>query len=491
MTDLRTRFAPSPTGYLHIGGARTALYNWLWARQHGGTFVLRVEDTDTERNSEESVRAIFEAMQWLGLDWDEGPRQDGTVVGDHGPYFQTQRQAIYWEYTEKLIASGHAYRCYSDKDELAAARAKHKEDTGKETGFRFASPWRDRNAPHEDGKAYVVRFKASAEGSTAWEDKIKGRIEVQHSTLQDFVLMRSNGVPLYNLACAVDDLTMKITLVARGDDHMINTAPQILLHEALGNRAPEFAHLPLILAPGGGKLSKRHAAVSVSEYRDMGYLPDGVLNYLVRLGWSHGDQEIFSRDELVKLFDWDAVGRTGAKYDGKKLDYVQAEHLRALSDAALAEQVAPFLAKNGLNVSADDRVLVEAIPYLKPRATTLVELADGLDYFFRDELVFEDKGRRKFLVPDKAATLRALAKVVDNTETFAIEPLENAVKTWLETEGLTMKDFAQSARVALTGRTKSPGLYEVMALLGRERTAARLEQGAKLSEAAVPTGTES
>lgn len=487
MSDLRTRFAPSPTGFLHIGGARTALYNWLWARQNGGTFVLRVEDTDTERSTEESVRAIFEAMQWLGLDWDEGPQEDGSVVGELGPYFQTQRQDVYWDFTEKLIASGHAYRCYSDKEELAAARAQHKEETGKETGFRFVSPWRDRNAPHEEGKPYVVRFKASSEGATAWDDKIKGRIEVQHNTLQDFVLMRSNGIPLYNLACAVDDLTMRITLVARGDDHMINTAPQILLHQALGNQPPEFAHLPLILAPSGGKLSKRHAAVSVSEYREMGYLPDAVLNYLVRLGWSHGDQEIFSRDELVKLFGWDAVGRTGAKYDGKKFEYVQAEHLRGLSDAELAKQVAPFLERNGLNVAADDAVLTAAIPYLKPRATTLVELAEGLDYFFREDFEFEEKGKRKFLVPDRADILRKLATLVSDIEPFEVDSLELRVKAWLDADGLKMKDVAQAARVALTGRTKSPGLFEVMALLGRERTMLRLEQAASLCELATET----
>ncbi len=483
MTELRTRFAPSPTGYLHIGGARTALYNWLWTRQNGGTFVLRVEDTDTERNSEESVRAIFEALEWLGLDWDEGPQADGSVTGAYGPYFQAERQDIYWEYAERLIASGHAYRCYADKDELAAARAKHKAETGKETGFRFASPWRDRNAPHEDGKQYVVRFKASAEGATTWDDKIKGRIEVQHNTLQDFVLIRSNRVPLYNFACAVDDLTMQISLVARGDDHMINTAPQILLHRAFGNQPPEFAHLPLILAPSGGKLSKRHAAVSVSEYRDMGYLPDGVLNYLVRLGWSHGDQEIFSRQELVELFGWDAVGRTGAKYDAKKFEYVQAEHLRALPDDELAVQAVPFLARRGLEVKADDPTLLGAIPYLKPRATTLVDLADGLDYFFRDELVFEEKGKRKFLVPERAELLSKLGGVVSEVQPFEVERLENTVKGWLEAESLKMKDVAQAARVALTGRTKSPGLFEVMALLGRERTLSRLERGASIAAA--------
>ena len=482
MTDLRTRFAPSPTGYLHIGGARTALYNWLWARQNGGTFILRVEDTDTERSTAESVRAIFDAMQWLGLGWDEGPQPDGSVTGKHGPYFQTQRQDIYWQYAEKLIESGYAYRCYSDKDELAAARAAHKEKTGKETGFRFQSPWRDRGAPHEDGKKYVVRFKASDEGETAWDDKIKGRIEVKHNTLQDFVLIRSNRIPLYNFACTVDDLTMQISLVARGDDHMINTAPQILLHQAFGNTPPEFAHLPLILAPGGGKLSKRHAAVSVGEYQDMGYLPDGVLNYLVRLGWSHGDQEIFSREELIELFGWSAVGKTGSKYDVKKFEYVQEEHLRALSDKALAGLVLPFLAKNGLSVEPGDAVLLAAIPYLKPRATTLVDLADGLDYFFRNELVFEEKGKRKFLVPERAGLLRQLRAVVSDASAFKIEPLETKVKAWLEAEGLKMKDVAQAARVALTGRTKSPGLFEVMALLGRERTLSRLEQGAMLAE---------
>ncbi|MCA9583195.1 MAG: glutamate--tRNA ligase, partial [Myxococcales bacterium] len=307
-------------------------------------------------------------------------------------------------------------------------------------------------------------------------------------TLQDFVLLRHGGMPLYNMACVVDDLSMGITLVARGDDHMINTAPQILIYQALRAPVPDFAHLPLILAPNGQKLSKRFAAVSVTEYRDAGYLPDGVLNYLARLGWSHGDQEIFSREELIELFSWASVGRTGARYDLKKFEYVQAEHLRALGEDTLAELVVPFLAELDLVVEATDRRLRAALPYLKPRATTLKDLAEGLAYFFQETLTYDEKGRRKFLTPDRAENLRALAEVVDGDGPFTTESLENAVKAWLEGAGLSMKDVAQAARIALTGRTQSPGLFEVMVVLGKEVSLARLAEGARMAEGTAPDG---
>ena len=486
MTETRVRFAPSPTGYLHIGGVRTALYSWLWARRMGGKFILRIEDTDRERSTQESVQVVLDSMRWLGLDWDEGP----GVGGESGPYFQSERLDLYGEYAEKLIASGHAYRCYATKEELAAARAAHAA-TGVKDGFVFDSPWREGgDAPGDPEARHVIRFKSPREGSTAWDDQVKGTIEVQHSTLQDFVLMRPDGMPLYNFGCVIDDLTMGITLVARGDDHMINTTPQILIYQALGAAVPDFAHVPMVLAPNGQKLSKRHAAVGVLEYRDMGYLPDGVLNYLVRLGWSHGDQEIFSREELVEKFGWDHVGSTAGKYDAKKFSHVQAEHLRMLGDAELARGVAPFLAERGLDVAEDDATLLAALPYLKPRATTLAELADGLDYFFRDAPEFDAKARRKFLKPEAAQYLNKLADLIEAAEPFSQENLEAVVERWMEAEELKMKVVAQPARVAMTGRTRSPGLYEVMELLGREETVKRLRSGAALSQEPAPSATE-
>ncbi len=479
MAEVRVRFAPSPTGYLHIGGVRTALYSWLWARQHDGTFILRIEDTDRERSTEESIQIVLESMQWLGLDWDEGPQ----VGGGHGPYVQSERLGIYAGYAERLIESGHAYRCYATKEEIAAAREAHRQ-SGTKDGFRFESPWRDRtDAPQGPNARFVIRFRAPHEGTTSWVDEVKGKIDILNSTLQDFILLRPDGMPLYNFGCVVDDLTMNVTLVARGDDHMINTAPQILLYQALGAPIPTFAHMPMVLAPNGEKLSKRHAAVGVLEYRDMGYLPDAVLNYLARLGWSYGDQEIFTRQELVEKFSWDHVGSTAGRYDAKKFLHVQAEHLRMLSDEEIARWTVPFLRKIGIEVAPDDRVLLKTIPYVKPRASTFVEVAEAVDYFFRD-VEFEDKGKRKFLVPNNAENLLRLAEVVSAVEPFTKEPLDAAVKAWLEDNDLPMKVVAQPARVAMTGRTRSPGLFEVMEVLGKERTLARLQTGARIAAAA-------
>ncbi|KPK15256.1 MAG: hypothetical protein AMJ62_09840 [Myxococcales bacterium SG8_38] len=482
MPEVRVRFAPSPTGYLHIGGVRTALYSWLWARQHEGTFILRIEDTDRERSTAESIQIVLESMRWLGLDWDEGPE----VGGDHGPYVQSERLDIYAAYAEKLIQLGHAYRCYATKEEIAEAREAHQR-TGTKEGFRFQSPWRDRTEPPADAATpYVIRFRAPQEGTTSWNDEVKGRIDILNSTLQDFILLRPDGMPLYNFGCVIDDLTMQVTLVARGDDHMINTAPQILLYRALDAPVPTFAHMPMVLAPNGEKLSKRHAAVGVLEYRDMGYLPDAVLNYLARLGWSHGDQEIFTRQELIEKFSWDRVGSTAGRYDAKKFLHVQAEHLRMLSDADVAGRTVPFLAKRGIDVRAEDPVLLKAIPYVKPRAATLVDVAEAVDYFFRD-VEPEEKARRKFLVPGNADNLVRLADLIEKIEPFDKKLLEERVKSWLEDNDLAMKSVAQPARVAMTGRTQSPGLFEVMEVLGKEKTVQRLRAGARL--AAYPEQT--
>lgn len=468
MTETRVRFAPSPTGYLHIGGARTALYNWLWARQRGGKFILRIEDTDRERSTEASVKAIFDSLSWLGMDWDEGP----GVGGPHGPYFQTERLAIYQDYVKKLIAARAAYRCYCTKEILDKARAEHKQRSGSEQGFRYPGTCRD--VPDDPSRPHVVRLRAPETGETSWNDLIKGTITIQNSTLQDAVLMRGDGIPLYNLGAAVDDITMNITLVARGDDHVINTPQQIILYNALGVPLPQFAHLSMILAPSGEKLSKRHAAVSVTDYRDQGYLPDGVINYLARLGWSHGDQELFTRAELISLFDWEHVGQTGARFDVKKFQYVQAHHLRQLTAPQLAAAVAPFLEKRQLHVAPNDPTLIAAAPLIAPRATTFVDAAEALDYFFRDAPEFDAKAKAKFLTADKLQLVHKLADVVEAAPRWVAAELEAAAKAWLESAAIELKDVAQPARVALTGRTASPGLFEVLEVLGRERSLKRL-----------------
>ncbi|MCS6797415.1 MAG: glutamate--tRNA ligase [Myxococcota bacterium] len=467
MSEVRVRFAPSPTGYLHIGGVRTALFNWLWARRHGGSFILRIEDTDVDRNLRESTSVILESMRWLGLDWDEGPE----VGGPHGPYFQSERLELYRAYAERLVATGHAFRCYATREEVEAARAAHEARGGRD--FRFVSPWRDgrRPPPHSDAP-YAIRLRAPRTGSTGFVDLVKGRIDVPNEQQQDFVLLRQNGLPLYNFACVVDDVEMGITLVARGDDHVVNTPPQLLLYEALGRTPPRFAHLPMILGQDGKKLSKRDGAVSTTEYRDAGYLPDALLNYLARLGWSHGDQEVFRRDELVALFDWSRVGATAARWDPKKLAYIQAEHLRALSDARIAELAMPFLERAGLR--PDRRTLEAAVATVRTRAVTLVDVADMVDFYFREPPRIDEQAAARFLVESTRAAREELAALLETVEPFDAATLEARVHQWLQQTGRSLKQVAQPARVALTGRTASPGLFEVMAVLGKERTVARL-----------------
>lgn len=471
MTEVRVRFAPSPTGYLHIGGARTALFNWLWARKHGGKFVLRVEDTDRARSTPESVQAIFDAMRWLGLDWDEGPH----VGGPNGPYFQTERLALYREYADRLVDSGHAYRCYATKEELAAARAEHEARTGKK-GFKYPGWWRDKGpSDWPEGRDYVYRIKVPEGGTTGWDDLVKGRIDIAHTELQDEVLMRRDGVPLYNFGCVVDDLTMGITLVARGDDHMINTPVQLLIYQALDAKVPELAHLPMILDERGKKMSKREGAGSVEAYRERGFVPDGVLNYLARLGWSHGDQELFSRDELIAAFDWKNVGREGARYDEKKFLHVQAHHLRAMPGEALAEGALPFVAQRGLDIDASDPRLLPAVESVRQRAQTLDEVASMIDYYFREPPEVDEKAAKKFLVAPVKPNLESFRAMIAATDPFDAPTLEANTNAWMEANELTFKQYAQAVRVALSGRTATPGLFEVMVVLGKERTLARLD----------------
>lgn len=476
--SVRVRFAPSPTGYLHIGGVRTALYTWLWARKNQGTMILRIEDTDQARNTQEAVDIVLESMRWLGLDWDEGPE----VGGPHAPYFQGKRLDLYREHAEKLIASGHAFRCYADKDEIAAMRAEYEAKTGKK-GFRFRSPWRDRT-DGDPSQPHSVRFKAPAEGKTGWDDLVYGRVDYPNAEQQDFVLLRPNGLPLYNFACFVDDMTMGVTLVTRGEDHLINTPQQLLLFDAAGAKRPDYAHLPLINGPDGKKLSKRQASVAALEYRDAGYLPDGLLNYLARLGWSHGDDEIFTREDLIAKFDWKSVGKKASTWDDKKLQHVQGTHLRMLSNEKLAALVSPRLKQRGLDVAPDDARLLAAIEPVKLRATTLDDLADDLDYFFRpdDELTYEEKGSKKFLKPDYAGNLEKLAEIVAKAEPFDEATLEASVNAWMEAESLKMKVVAQPARMALSGRTRSPGLYETIVLIGQESAVKRLRKGATMAK---------
>jgi glutamyl-tRNA synthetase len=471
----RVRFAPSPTGYLHIGGVRTALFNWLWARKTGGAFVLRIEDTDQERSTAESVRVIFDSLRWLGLTWDEGPE----VGGPHGPYTQMERLAAYRDVAERLIGERKAYRCFCTKEELEAQRVALKARDPKAT-FKYPGTCRDRK--NEPALPFVVRFRSPETGVLRYVDKVFGEVATPNSAQQDFVLLRSDGVPLYNFGAVVDDAQMAITLVARGRDHMVNTPPQILLYEALGANVPEFAHLPMMLAPSGEKLSKRHGAVSVGEYREQGFSPQAVLNYLARFGWSHGDQEVFSLEELVAAFDWEHCNRSDGKFDAKKFLAINHEHLkspRLTGDDAYTERVSPFLAARGLR--AEPARVKSVVPLVRERATTFADAADRLDFVFREPPRFDEAAVSKFFVPASASTLRDLADVVARVEPWTVAALEGAVQAWLAERGLAIKDVAQPARVALTGRTASPGLFEVIETLGRSNAVGRLRAGAEAS----------
>jgi len=471
----RLRFAPSPSGYLHIGGARTALFNWLWARSQGGVFVLRVEDTDQERSSLDSVSAILDAFRWLGIDWDEGPE----VGGPYAPYFQSERKAIYREHTELLIKNGHAYRCFCTKEELDRAREELKARNPK---AQFVYPGTCRYRKDQPDLPHVVRFMSPREGSTDFVDKVFGPITTPNRAQQDFVLVRTDGYPLYNLAATIDDHLMDISLVVRGRDHIGNTPQQVLLYRALGWEPPEFAHLPMMMSPKGEKLSKRHTSVSVQEYRDRGYPPAGVLNYIVRFGWSSGDQEIFGLDELVKLFSWDHVNKSDGKFDEKKFADVAFEHLKRpelTPLAAYAKNVQPFLAERGLG-SFDEGTLTAAIPGIRERARTYKDAASDLDFYFREPPELDPKAREKLLGPEAAARLVEIATTFEGVPTWDAECLESAARKWCEARGLAIKDVAQPARVALTGRSASPPLFDVMVVLGKARSLARLRQAPSL-----------
>jgi len=474
----RVRFAPSPTGYLHIGGVRTALFNWLWARKNKGTFVLRIEDTDQERSTDESRQIIVDALKWLGMDWDEGP----DVGGPYGPYEQMKRLSIYKEYSEKLIASGKAFRCYCTKEDLERARAELKAKDPKAT-FRYPGTCRDRK--DEPDLPHVVRFKAPTEGSVTYVDKVFGEVTTPNSAQQDFVLVRAGGVPLYNFGAVVDDMLMEMTLVARGRDHMVNTPPQILIYEAFGVKPPDFAHLPMMLAPNGEKLSKRHGAVNVMEYKALGYAPQAVLNYLSRFGWSHGDQEVFSLEQLVQAFSWESCGRGDGKFDPKKFLAIDQEHLKSpalMPDQEYAERLIPVLRDKYEVENLAAASVVRALPAVRDRARTFVEAADKLEFLYTFNL--DEAASKKFLVQANVENLRALSDLfgaVDLAD-WQEAKLEAKLNAWLAERSLAIGAVAQPARVALTGKTASPGLFQVLELLGRDVSLSRLRSAIAIAE---------
>jgi glutamyl-tRNA synthetase len=477
-TPVRVRYAPSPSGYLHIGGARTALFNWLWARKVGGTFVLRVEDTDQERSSLDSVRAVLDAMKWLGLDWDEGPE----VGGPKAPYFQSERKPRYREVVEGLITQGKAYRCYCTKEELAKAREEHNAKFPKQPFVYPGTCRARRDAP--EGASYVVRFMTPREGSTDFTDKVFGFVSTPNSQQYDFVLMRSDGFPLYNLACVVDDHDMEISLVARGSDHLGNTPHQLLIYQALGWPAPEFAHLPMMLDSKGAKLSKRSGSVAVQEYQEKGYTAEAVLNYIARFGWSFGDQEIFSREQLIQAFSWEGVNKADGRFDEKKFADIAFEHLKTpalMSTERYARELTPRLTAQGLHPKSDAQ-LFAAIETVRPRARTFADAATAVDFYFRDVPQYDEAAKTSFLGAAAVPVLEQMVALVAGNEPLVATTLETAFKAWVEAQGLKLKDAAQAVRVALTGRTASPGLFDVIVVLGRETTLDRLRRGLAIAE---------
>ena len=459
-----TRFAPSPTGFLHIGGARTALFNWLFARHHGGKFLLRIEDTDKARSTKEAIDAILDGMRWLGLDW------------DGHEYYQSQFWARHAEIAHKMLERGHAYRCYMTQEELAAQR----ELAAKERRpFRINSPWRDVEE-EQPGKPFVIRLKAPRQGETVIEDRVQGRVTVQNAEIDDFVLLRSDGSPTYMLAVVVDDHDMGVTHVIRGDDHLNNAFRQLAIIRAMGFPEPIYAHVPLIHGPDGAKLSKRHGALGVDSYRDeLGYLPEAVSNYLLRLGWGHGDDEIISRSQAIEWFDLDHVGKSPSRFDFKKLENLNGHYIREADDKRLADLVAAKLRVSGAE-SPD--LLVRAMPELKARAHTLNQLADGATFLFAERPLEVDEAASALLTDEARGLLSLAYAAIVALANWDAASLEAAVREVAEKSGVKLGKLAQPLRAALTGRTTSPGIFDVLTLLGRDESLARIADQMEPSE---------
>ncbi len=456
------RFAPSPTGYLHIGGARTALFNWLYARHTGGTFLLRIEDTDRERSTPEAVAAIFNGLTWMGLGWDGEPT------------FQFARAARHREVAGQLLAMGRAYRCYATSQELDQMRAEQKASG---QSVRYDGRWRDREpGPGQHNMPYVVRLKARDTGETIVHDVVQGTVRWSNDQLDDMVLLRSDGTPTYMLAVVVDDFDMGVTHVIRGADHLNNAARQLQIIEAMGWPVPVYGHVPLIHGADGAKLSKRHGALAVEAYRDMGYLPEAMRNYLLRLGWSHGDDEIIPTEQAIEWFTLEGIGRSAARFDLKKLDSLNAHYMRDMYDGALADEALAFAArlKPGHNPDFATRArLTQAMPMLKPRAKTFVELLEKAEFLFVKGAPALDKAAAASMNPAARALLLKLASALDGTP-WDTASLEARTREFAESEGMKLSDIAQPLRAAMTGRTASPPIFDVMAVLGREEALTRI-----------------
>ncbi|MEW6692147.1 MAG: glutamate--tRNA ligase [Pseudomonadota bacterium] len=471
MKKIRTRFAPSPTGYLHIGGARTALFSYLYARRHGGDFILRIEDTDLERSTPESVNAILEGMAWLNLEYDEGP------------FYQTRRFDRYKEVIQQLLESGHAYYCYMPREELDQLREAQMARGEKP---RYDGRWRPEPGKvlpePPEGVQPVVRFKNPLDGEVVIEDMVRGRVVIRNEELDDLIIARSDGTPTYNLTVVVDDYDMGITHVIRGDDHLNNTPRQINIFRAMGAEPPVYAHLPMILGPDGAKLSKRHGAVSVMQYHEEGYLPEALLNYLVRLGWSHGDQEVFSREEMIRLFDVADVNQSASAINPDKLLWLNQHYLKTSDPGHVARYLGWHLGNLGVD-PAQGPALEDVVVALRERARTLVEMAQQAACYFRDEIGYDEEAAAKHLTAAADPVLRAAVEALEGVEDWRVPVLEALIKDLVKAQGIKFPMLAQPLRVALTGSTASPSIDTTLALVGRERSLVRLQKAISFIEA--------
>lgn len=476
MGDIRVRFAPSPTGTLHIGGARTALFNWLFAKHNGGKLILRLEDTDTARSTQESAQGILEGLEWLGLDWDEGPDKDG----DYGPYRQSERLNIYEEYIKKLLDNGDAYYCFCTFEELQAERERAREEKRDyiyEGKCRCLSKEEVESRLKAGDKA-VIRIKTPQQGFTIVKDIIRGEVSFNNQLLDDFIIVKSDGWPTYNFAVVVDDATMKISHVIRAEEHLSNTPKQLLIYQALGLTAPEFAHVSMILAPDRSKLSKRHGATSVQEFRDEGYLPEALLNYLALLGWSSGeDVDFWQIEDIISRFSLDDISRSPAIYDIEKLAWMNGHYLSQADSQRILSILRDQVNERGWLNNHDEEYLLQVIGLVKSRAKKVYDILIEAEYFFTDDLNYDEKGINKYFKIDNAAVnLTGALSIVEGCSEFNAEALENHFREFAANKGIKAGELIHPTRLAVSGRTNTPGLFEVMEILGRERCAARLQR---------------
>ena len=486
MSEVRVRFAPSPTGYLHIGGARTALFNWLFAHKMGGKLILRIEDTDIERLKEDSVSQILTSLKWLGITWDEGPE----VGGDYGPYYQSQRFDIYKKYVDQLVAEGKAYYCFCTPEDLEAAREKQR---AAKQPFRYARTCRDLSKEEVEariasGAKYSVRLKIPAEGSITVHDLIHGDVTFNMDQFDDFVIMKSNGIPTYNFAVCIDDHLMGMTHVLRAEEHLSNTPKQLLVYEAFGWEPPKFGHMSMILAPDRSKLSKRHGATSVEEFRSQGYLAEAIVNYLTLLGWGPGDErELFTLEETVKLFQLEQMSKKAAIYDTKKLTWMNGQYLSELPLEKILPEVKPFFIKDGFVDEAwfdtHAEYFAKMVDVVRVRVKTLQEVADASSYFFQDVTSYDEKGVAKHFKPESVALLEQCITAIEADDVYDLASTEAAYNKIAADNNLALGKVIHPTRLALTGRTVSPGMFDVMVLLGKERTLERLHKAVEYIKA--------